>query len=425
MNAQLLARRNAAIPKGIGHACPIFVARANNAEVWDVEGRRFIDFAAGIAVLNVGHLHPKVIAAAEQQMKSFTHTAFQVAPYEVYVNLCERLNMLAPFSGGAKTILVNSGAEALENAMKIARVVTGRAAVVAFTGAFHGRTLATTALTGKVAPYKEKFGPMLPDVFHVPFPVPSEGVSAEDSVKHLRSLFKYQVDPQRVSAIVVEPVQGEGGFYEAPVMLLTEIRRICDEYGILFVVDEVQTGFARTGRMFAIEHSRIEPDLVTVAKALGGGFPIAGVIGRAEIMDSVPLGGLGSTYGGNPVACAAAIATLDVIEDENLCSRATEIGQSVRSRLQGMRAKNGVLPIENIRGLGAMVAFDVVKREDRRTPDKQATQRVLAKALENGLLVITCGLHGNSIRLLLPLTTPQSQIDEGLGILETSMSAID
>ncbi len=321
-NESLLERRKNAVPLGIGHACPVFADKALNAEVWDVEGRRYIDFAAGIAVLNVGHRHPKIMAAVSKQLERFTHTSFQVAPYEPYIELCERLNDLAPFSGKAKTLLLNSGAEAVENAVKLARAATGRSAVIAFSGAFHGRTIATTALTGKVIPYKQGFGPMVPDVFHVPFPVPSEGVSVEDAIKQLRWALKHQVDPSRLSAIIIEPVQGEGGFYQAPRELLTEIRKICDEHGCLFIADEVQTGFARTGKMFAIQHSGIEPDLVAIAKAVAGGFPLAGVIGRQEIMDRLGIGGLGSTYGGHPISCAAAIATLDVIEEERLIERA-------------------------------------------------------------------------------------------------------
>lgn len=423
-NLDLLARRNDAVPLGIGHACPVFADKAQNAEVWDVEGRRYIDFAAGIAVLNVGHRHPKVMAAVSKQLERFTHTSFQVSPYEQYIELCERLNKLAPFSGKAKTILVNSGAEAVENCMKIARAATGRSAVIAFTGSFHGRTIATTALTGKVAPYKQNFGPMLPDVFHVPFPVPSEGVTVADSIKGLHSVLKYQVDPARVAAIIVEPVQGEGGFYQAPTELLKDIRKLCDEHGILMVVDEVQTGFARTGKMFAIQHSGVEPDLVAVAKALGGGFPLAGVIGKAGLMDALSVGGLGSTYGGHPISCAAAIATLDVIEDEKLAERANKLGTQIVDRLNDIRKSNDSLPIENIRGVGAMVAFDIVDPGDRSKPDKAMTQQVVKSALDKGIFLLTCGLHGNSIRLLMPLTIEDKTLREGLDILGASLKRV-
>ncbi|MBR1177152.1 4-aminobutyrate--2-oxoglutarate transaminase [Bradyrhizobium sp. KB893862 SZCCT0404] len=421
-NESLLARRRDAVPLGIGHACPVFADKAQNAEIWDVEGRRYIDFAAGIAVLNVGHRHPKVMAAVSKQLERFTHTSFQVAPYEPYIELCERLNEIAPFSGKAKTLLVNSGAEAVENAVKLARAATGRSAVVAFSGGFHGRTIATLALTGKVAPYKQGFGPTFPDVFHAPFPVPSEKVSVEDSIKHLRSIFKYQVDASRVAAIIIEPVQGEGGFYQAPTELLKEIRRICDEYGILLIADEVQTGFARTGRMFGIQHSGVEPDLVTVAKAVAGGFPLAGVIGRHQIMDKLGVGGLGSTYGGHPISCAAALATLDVIDDEKLVERANVIGARAVDRIIEISKRNDSLPIENIRGVGAMIAFDIVEDVDRARPDKETTQRVVSTALSNGLFLLTCGLHGNSIRLLMPITIQDSILDEGLNILASSLT---
>lgn len=420
-NQDLLARRNDAVPLGVGHACPVFADKAQNAEVWDVEGRRYIDFAAGIAVLNVGHRHPKVMAAVSKQLERFTHTSFQVSPYEPYIALCERLNKLAPFSGKAKTLLVNSGAEAVENCMKIARAATGRSAVIAFMGSFHGRTIATTALTGKVAPYKQNFGPLLPDVFHVPFPVPSEGVSVAESIKALHSVLKYQVDPARVAAIIVEPVQGEGGFYQAPTELLKEIRRLCDEHGILMVVDEVQTGFARTGKMFAIEHSGVEPDLVAVAKALAGGFPLAGVIGKAKLLDALAVGGLGSTYGGHPISCAAAMATLDVIEEEKLVDRANKLGTQIVDRLNDIKKSNDSLPIENIRGVGAMVAFDIVDAGDRSKPDKATTQQVVKTALEKGLFLLTCGLNGNSIRLLMPLTIEEKILGEGLDILGAAL----
>jgi len=421
-NQELLVRREDAVPLGIGHSCPVFADKAQNAEVWDVEGRRYIDFAAGIAVLNVGHRHPKVMTAVAKQLERFTHTSFQVSPYEPYIELCERLNQIAPFSGKAKTLLVNSGAEAVENAVKLARAATGRSAVIAFTGGFHGRTIATLALTGKVVPYKQGFGPTLPDVFHAPFPVPSEGITAEDSLKYLKGILKYQVDPNRVAAFIIEPVQGEGGFYQAPTELLKGIRRICDENGILMIADEVQTGFARTGRMFGIQHSGVEPDLVTIAKAVAGGFPLAGVIGRQAIMDKLGVGGLGSTYGGHPVSCAAALATLDVIEDEKLVERANEIGAKAIERIKEISNRNTSLPIENIRGIGAMIAFDIVDAADRTRPDKQTTQRVVSTALSKGLFLLTCGLHGNSVRLLMPITIQDKVLDEGLDILAASLT---
>ena len=418
-NAELLARRQNAVPRGVAHATPIFAAAAENAELWDVEGKRYIDFAGGIAVLNTGHRHPKVIAAVERQLALYTHTAFQVAPYEPYIALCERLNRLAPFSGPAKTLLVNSGAEAVENATKIARTATGRPGLIAFAGAFHGRTLMTMGLTGKVAPYKKKAGPMPPELYHIPFPAPSLGVTIEDALKALAQLFKADIDPERVAAIIIEPVQGEGGFHEAPPALLRELRRICDRHGILLIADEVQCGFGRTGRMFGIEHSSVEPDLVTIAKSLGGGFPIAGVIGRAAIMDAVDPGGLGSTYGGNPVACAAALAVLDILVEENLLMRAEEIGARLKQRLAEFQRRSDIVPIAAIRGPGAMVAFDIVEPGAEELPD--AAQRVAKAALADGLILLTCGVHGNTIRILVPLTASDAIIEEGLGILERAL----
>ncbi len=420
-NADLTARRQAAVPRGVGHAAPVYAARAENAELWDVEGKRYIDFAGGIAVLNVGHRHPKVIAAVERQLKLYTHTAFQVSPYEPYIALCERLNALAPFAGAAKTLLVNSGAEAVENAVKIARCATGRSAIIAFAGAFHGRTLMTMALTGKVAPYKKGAGPMPPEVYHVPFPAPHLGVTVADSLKALSTLFKADVDPQRVAAIIIEPVQGEGGFHEAPAELLRELRRLCDSHGMLLIADEVQCGFGRTGRMFGIENSGVEPDLLTVAKSLGGGFPIAGVIGRLAVMDAVDPGGLGSTYGGNPVSCAAALAVLDVIAEEKILERANTVGARLKGRLGAIQSRNDIVPIAAIRGPGAMVAFDVMEPGGEERPD--AAQRVAKAALADGLIVLTCGIYGNTIRILVPLTAADAIIDEGMTKLERALVA--
>jgi 4-aminobutyrate aminotransferase/(S)-3-amino-2-methylpropionate transaminase len=422
-NAALLKRREDAVPRGVSHATQIFAARAENAELWDVEGKRFIDFAGGIAVLNVGHRHPKVIAAAQAQLQRFTHTSFQVAPYESYIELCERLNAMAPTKGKAKTLLVNSGAEAVENAIKIARAATGRSAVVAFGGGFHGRTLATAALTGKVAPYKKPFGPMTPETYHLPFPAPQLDVTVADTLKALAFLTRADVDPERIAALIIEPVQGEGGFYEAPKELLVELRRFCDQHGIVFVVDEVQTGFARTGRMFGIERSGVQPDLITVAKSLGGGFPIAGVVGRAELLDAIGPGGLGSTYGGSPVACAAALAVLDVIEEEHLLARAEAIGARLKERLETIAARNDVAAISGIRGPGAMIAFDMVKSRGSDEPDPEATARLTRAATAEGLVILSCGVYANVIRILVPLTISDTMLDEGIGKLERALVA--
>lgn len=419
-NADLLARRHAAVPRGVASATPVFAARAENAEIWDVEGRRYIDFAGGIAVVNTGHRHPKVMQAVAAQAEKFTHTAFQVMAYEPYVALAERLNEKAPIAD-AKTVLMTTGAEAVENAIKIARHYTGRPGVTAFGGGFHGRTMMTMALTGKVAPYKSGFGPFPGEVYHAPFPIPHHGVTVEDSLAALERLFRSDIEPARVAAMILEPVQGEGGFYIVPPEFMRQLRRICDDHGILLICDEVQTGFARTGKLFAVEHYGIEPDLITVAKSLAGGFPLSGVIGKAAIMDSPDPGGLGGTYGGSPIGCAAALAVLDVIEEEDLCRRSTELGARMVERLTAMRERNDVPPIGDIRGLGAMVAFELVTGRGGHESDPDTTRRLTAKALENGLVLLSCGIFGNTIRILVPLTAPDSVVDEGLDILERSL----
>lgn len=422
-NSSLHSRRTAAVPRGVATAFPVFVERAENAEIWDIEGRRFVDFAGGIAVLNTGHRHPKVLAAVRAQLDRYTHTAFQVLPYEPYVELAERLNALAPFSGEAKTILFSTGAEAVENAIKIARASTGRSGVIAFTGAFHGRTIMAMALTGKVAPYRKKFGLSPPGIYHLPFPSEVDGVSVADSLKALEFLFRADVEPSSVAAIIIEPVQGEGGFNPAPVELLAALRKIADQHGIVLIADEIQTGFARTGKMFGIEHSGIEPDLVTVAKSLAGGFPLSGVIGRAAIMDAAEPGGLGGTYAGSPIACAAALAVLDVIAEERLIERANAMGGTIKSALARIAQRNDIVPIDGIRGPGAMIGFDIVKERGGREPDADATKRVTLAALEEGLILLSCGVHGNTIRILTPLTASDAILAEGLGKLEKALVA--
>ncbi|UIJ45680.1 4-aminobutyrate--2-oxoglutarate transaminase [Sphingomonas cannabina] len=417
-NAALHRRRLEAIPRGIANVTAIAADRAENAELWDVEGRRYIDFAAGIAVLNTGHRHPRVMAAVHAQLDRFTHTAFQVVAYEPYVALAERLNALAPIAGDAQTVLFSTGAEAVENAVKIARRATGRASVIAFTGAFHGRSLLTMALTGKVAPYKTGFGPMQGGIHHVPFP--SGDITVAESLRALDLLFAASVDPKQVAAIIIEPVQGEGGFHPTPHELLRALRDICDRHGILLVADEVQTGFARTGKLFGIEHSGVEPDLITVAKGLAGGFPLAGVIGRKAVMDACDPGGLGTTFGGSPMACAAALAVLDVIEEERLCERAATIGAALSARIAGFAGRNDLTRVSAPRGLGAMVAFDIL--DDAGAPDPQAAKRVVARALDRGLIVLTCGPLGQAIRILAPLTIPDAQLAEGLDILEQALA---
>lgn len=422
-NAELHARRQAAIPRGIANAFPVYPERAEGSEVWDVEGRRFVDFAGGIAVLNTGHRHPKVMAAVARQLDAYTHTAFQVLPYEPYIAVCERLNALAPFDGPAKSVLFSTGAEAVENAIKIARAHTGRPGVIAFSGGFHGRTALTMALTGKVTPYKNKFGISPPGIYHLPFPNDDHGVSVAQTLQALEYLFRADIDPAEVAAFIIEPVQGEGGFLPAPDELLVALRAIADRHGIVLIADEIQTGFARTGRMFGIENSSIQPDLITVAKSLAGGFPLSGVIGRAEIMEAAEPGGLGGTYAGSPVACAAALAVLDVIEDEKLIDRANLIGDRIKARLTSFAERNDTVPVASIRGPGAMVAFDVVRRRGTAEPDAEATRRVVQSALAGGLILLSCGINSNTIRILNPLTITDELLDEGLVKLGAALVA--
>ncbi len=419
-NASLRARREAATPRGVGIAVPFFVQRAENSELWDVEGRRYVDFAGGIAVLNTGHRHPRVVAALKAQLDAFTHTAYQVAAYESYVRLAERLIALTPGSHAKKATFFSTGAEAVENAVKIARCATGRAGVIAFSGAFHGRTMMTMALTGKVVPYKVGFGPFPGDVWHLPYPMALHGVTTADAIEALHRLFKADVDPRRVAAIIIEPVQGEGGFYPAPPELMRALRKECDEHGILLIADEIQTGFCRTGRMFAMHHHDVLPDLMTVAKSLGAGLPISGVVGRAELMDAPAPGGLGGTYAGNPLAVAAAHAVLDVLEEERLAERANALGARLTARLEGLKAR--VHRIAEVRGPGAMLAVEFMKPGGG-GPDPDFAKQVQARALEQGLLLLTCGVHANVIRFLFPLTIQDAVFEEGLSILERALTA--
>jgi len=421
-NADLSRRRAAAIPRGVGNSLQVYADRASNAEIWDVEGRRYIDFASGIAVLNTGHLHAKVQAAVTAQMARLSHACFQVTPYENYVALAERLNDLVPGRSSKKTIFLTTGAEAIENAIKIARHHTQRSAVIAFGGAFHGRTLACMTLTGKVQPYKAGFGSMLPEVYHAPFPIEYHGISTAQSLAALEQLFKSDIDPARVAAIIVEPVQGEGGFYIAPPEFLRALRSICDTHGIVFIVDEIQTGFARTGRMFAIEHSGVEPDLVTLAKSLAGGVPLSAVTGKAAIMDSPPPGGLGGTYAGSPLGCAAGLAVLEIIESEQLCVRAIRVGTAVRARLSDLQTRWSC--IGDVRGLGAMIAMELVKDGRHDAPDAELTKALVQAAGRRGLVLLSCGVYSNVIRFLMPLTIPDAELAEGLAILEAALEDV-
>jgi len=414
-NADLHARKNAATPRGVGVMCDFYAARAENAELWDVEGRRFIDFAAGIAVCNTGHRHPKIVEAIRAQLDCFTHTAYQIVPYESYVSLAEKISARAPGSHAKKTAFFTTGAEAVENAVKIARAATGRPGVIAFTGGFHGRTLMGMALTGKVAPYKIGFGPFPSDVYHAPFPNALHGVSVADSLRAIEHLFKADIEPTRVAAIIFEPVQGEGGFNEAPSDFVRGLRKICDEHGILLIADEVQTGFARTGKLFAMEHHGVVPDLMTIAKSLAGGMPLSGVVGRAEIMDAAAPGGLGGTYAGNPLAVAAAHAVLDIIDDEKLCERATVLGDKLKAKLEAL--KGDVPQIADVRGPGAMIAVEFCKPGSH-DADAAFAKLVQTRALERGLLLLVCGVYSNVVRFLFPLTIQEQVFDEAIEILE-------
>ena len=423
-NQSFQERRNAAVPRGLANAMPVYVDRAENAELWDVEGNRFIDFAGGIAVLNTGHRHPKIVEAVKAQLDRFTHTCAMVTPYESFVALAERLNALVPGSTPKKTAFFTTGAEAVENAVKIARAHTGRPGVVAFSGAFHGRTLLAMALTGKVVPYKVGFGPFPAEVYHAPFPNAYRGVSVQDSLKALDLLFKSDVDPGRVAAIIVEPVQGEGGFNIAPPEFLQALRKICDQHGILLIIDEIQTGFARTGKMFAVEHSGVEPDLMTMAKSLAGGFPLSAVTGKAEIMDAPIPGGIGGTYAGSPLATTAALAVLDVIEEEKLIERSQQMGERIAGRFRTMAQRNTLSVIGDVRNLGAMIAMELVKDRGTKEPAPELTKALVAKAAEKGLVLLSCGTYGNVIRILVPLTASDALVDEGLDIIERSLEEL-
>ncbi len=415
-NTDLQQRKNAATPRGVGVMCNFYADKALNSELWDVEGNRYIDFAAGIAVLNTGHRHPKLVQAIEQQLGRFTHTAYQIIPYAPYVELAEKINALVPGPKAKKTAFFTTGAEAVENAIKIARAYTGRPSIVAFNAAFHGRTLLGMALTGKVNPYKVGFGPFPGDIYHTPYPNDLAGVSLNDAKRALHSLFTYELDPKKVAAIILEPVQGEGGFNVCPPEFMSFLRQLCDEHGILLVADEVQTGYGRTGKLFAMEHYDVHADLTTMAKSLAGGMPLSAVCGAAEIMDAPAPGGLGGTYAGNPLAVASALAVLEVMEEEKLLARGQELGQRLQNRLNTI-AKD-VKNIAEVRGLGAMVAVEF-RHPETQAADADFVKSVQEKALAKGLLLLSCGTEGNVIRFLFPLTIQDAIMDEALDILES------
>ncbi|ASJ97952.1 4-aminobutyrate--2-oxoglutarate transaminase [Shewanella marisflavi] len=422
-NAELQARKTQAIARGQGNAYPVYVERASNAELWDVEGKRYIDFGTGIAVCNTGHSHPKVVAAVKAQLDNFSHTCVMVNPYESAVALAEQLNQLAPGDSQKKTIFVTTGAEAVENCIKIARAHTGRRGVIAFNGGFHGRTNLTMALTGKITPYKHQFGPFAGDIFHAPYPMALHGVSVKDSLKAIENLFKVDIAPCDVAAIIVEPVQGEGGFYAAPPEFLQALRALCDKHGIVLVMDEIQTGFGRTGKMFSCEHAGVEPDLMTMAKGIAGGFPLAAVVGKSEIMDAPLPGGLGGTYGGSPVGCVAALAVLEVMKEEQLVERAVKIGDTFNQALCALKEQYPQI-IGEVRNQGAMIAMELVIDGDSEQPNTALTQAIIANAAEHGLVLLACGFYGNVIRFLPALTISDEVMAEGLAKFNTLFASL-
>jgi len=420
LNTEWQSRKEQATAHGVGVLTQVFAARAENAEIWDVEGKRYIDFAGGIGVLATGHRHPRVMASVAEQLQKFTHTCYQVMPYPGYVALAEKLNEITPGRHPKRTSFFSTGAEAIENAVKIARVATARSGIIAFSGAFHGRTMMAMALTGKVAPYKAGFGPFPSEIYHAPFPIDLHGVSVEDALRAINTLFKADIDPQRVAAIVIEPVQGEGGFYVTPPGLMRRLRELCDEHGILLIADEIQSGFGRTGKLFAMEHYGVDPDIIVTAKSLAGGFPLSAVTGRASVMNAAPAGGLGGTYAGSPVAIAAALAVIEVIRDERLVERAVRLGDELRALLGRLQSETP--QIAEVRGLGAMIGVEFADAKTRE-PDPAFAKKVQARALERGLLMLTCGIHFNVIRFLMPLTIPDGVFAEALEILEQSIKA--
>jgi 4-aminobutyrate aminotransferase/(S)-3-amino-2-methylpropionate transaminase len=418
----IVERLDRVVAKPLALTFPIVAAEARGATITDVDGNTFIDFTGGVGCLNVGHSHPQVVAAAQEQLERFSHTDFTIVPYEAYVTLSERLLAVAPFTGPAKAAFFNAGAEAVENAVKIARAYTGRPAVVAFDGAFHGRTLLALTLTSKTRPYKAGLGPFAPEVYRVPFPHDYRGISTADALAALERAFVTQIAPETVAAIVIEPVQGEGGFLVAPREFMQGVRRIADEHGIVLVVDEVQTGFARTGSFFAIEQFGVEPDLLTVAKSIAMGLPLSAVLGKAEIMDAPAANSVGGTYVGNPVAQAAALAVLDVIEEEGLCDRSVAIGDTIRARMRSWQERWPA--IGDVRGLGAMTALELVTDPETKEPATDVASGVVEEAAQRGLLMIKSGVYGNCIRVLVPLVVTDAELDEGLDVWAEALEAV-
>jgi 4-aminobutyrate aminotransferase/(S)-3-amino-2-methylpropionate transaminase len=418
---EILARKERVVADPLSVFLPVVIEEGRGATLTDVDGNTFIDFTGGVGCLNVGHSHPRVVEAAQEQLAKFSHTDFTIVPYEVYVTLAERLIAVSPFRSPAKAAFFNAGTEAVENAIKFARAYTGRPAVIGFEGGFHGRTLLSLSLTSKTHPYKAGLGPFAPEVYRVPFPNDYRGPSADEALAALERALITQVAAETVAAIVIEPVQGEGGFVVAPQAFLDGVRRLCDEHGIVMIVDEVQTGFGRTGKLFAIEHYGIEPDLITVAKSIAAGLPLSGVIGKAEIMDAPGDSAIGGTYVGNPVAQAAALAVLDVIEDEGVCDRAAQLGETIRTRMESWRERWP--QIGDVRGLGAMLAIELVKEPASKEPDADTATAVVEAAAERGLLLLKSGIYSNCIRVLAPLVLSDAELDEALSVWEDALEA--
>lgn len=421
-NAELNELKQKYVAAGAASPATAFADRAENAEIWDADGNRFIDFAGGIGVLNVGHRHPKVVAAVKAQLDKVMHTCQTVMPYEGYVKAAEKLSHLVPVRGHAKVMLANSGAEALENAVKIARAATGRSNVICFDGGYHGRTFYTMAMNGKVAPYQTDFGPMPGTVFRAPYPVPYHGVSEDEALRGLKMTLKTDANPKDTAAIVLEPVLGEGGFYPASKSFLEKIREICDEHGMLMIIDEVQSGFGRTGKMFAIEHSGVEPDIMTMAKSMADGMPISAVVGTDKVMDASGPNSLGGTYTGSPTACAAALAVMEVFEEENILEKSRTLGEKLAARFGEWQTKFDC--IDNVRNMGAMAAFELVSNKTDRTPNPELAAALCKKAREEGLILLSCGMYGNTIRFLMPVTIEDSVLNEGLDIIESCLESL-
>ena len=421
-NAELNELKQKYVAAGAASPATAFADRAENAEIWDADGNRFIDFAGGIGVLNVGHRHPKVVAAVKAQLDKVMHTCQTVMPYEGYVKVAEKLSHIVPVRGHAKVMLANSGAEALENAVKIARAATGRSNVICFDGGYHGRTFYTMAMNGKVAPYQTDFGPMPGTVFRAPYPVPYHGVSEDEAIRGLKMTLKTDANPKDTAAIILEPVLGEGGFYPAPTSFLKKIREICDEHGMLMIIDEVQSGFGRTGKMFAIEHSGVEPDMMTMAKSMADGMPISAIVGTDKVMDASGPNSLGGTYTGSPTACAAALAVMEVFEEENILEKSQALGEKLAARFNEWQGKFDC--IDHVRNMGAMAAFELVNNKTDRTPNPELAAALCKKAREEGLILLSCGMYGNTIRFLMPVTIEDDVLIEGLDIIESCLESL-